>query len=139
MIGLAMDTFTPAERSAVMKRVASKDTGPEMAVRSMVHGMGFRYALHRRDLPGNPDLVFPARGRVIFVHGCFWHGHSCRAGRNRPSSNTGYWIAKLDRNQARDAANRRRLRNLGWRTLVVWECELKNPQRLRARLARFFG
>lgn len=133
-----MDTFTPAERSAVMKRVRGKDTQPEMAVRRMVHGMGFRYALHRRDLPGNPDLVFPSRGRVIFVHGCFWHSHSCRAGRNRPSSNTSYWIAKLDRNRTRDAANRRRLRNLGWRILVIWECELKRPERLRARIARFF-
>ena len=122
-----------------MKQVRGKDTGPEMAVRSLVHGMGFRYALHRRDLPGNPDLVFPARNRVIFVHGCFWHGHSCRAGRNRPSSNTGYWTAKLDRNQARDAANRRRLKILGWRVLAVWECELKNPGRLRARIARFFA
>lgn len=133
-----MDTFSPAERSEVMKRVGSKDTQPEMAVRSLVHRMGFRFALHRRDLPGNPDLVFPARNRVIFVHGCFWHGHSCRAGRNRPSSNTEYWLAKLDRNQSRDAANRRRLRNLGWRVLVIWECELKNPDRLRARIGRFF-
>jgi DNA mismatch endonuclease (patch repair protein) len=133
-----MDTFTPAERSAVMKRVRGKHTQPELAVRSMVHRMGFRFALHRRDLPGYPDLVFPARGRVIFVHGCFWHGHTCRAGRNRPRSNTSYWTAKLDRNQARDVVNRRRLRNLGWQVLVVWECELKNPERLRARIARFF-
>ena len=132
-----MDTFTPAGRSAVMKRVQSKNTQPEMAVRSLVHGMGFRYALHRRDLPGNPDLVFPARDRVIFVHGCFWHGHSCRAGRNRPSSNTIYWNAKLERNCNRDAANLRRLRSLGWRILVIWECELKNPARLRARIERF--
>jgi DNA mismatch endonuclease (patch repair protein) len=133
-----MDTFTPAERSAVMKRVRGKDTQPEMAVRSIVHRLGFRYALHRRDLPGNPDLVFPARARVIFVHGCFWHGHSCRAGRNRPSSNTDYWTAKLDRNRARDGSNRRRLLNLGWRVLVIWECELKNQERLRARIVRFF-
>jgi DNA mismatch endonuclease (patch repair protein) len=133
-----MDTFTPAERSAVMRRVRGKDTGPEMAVRRMVHGLGFRYALHRRDLPGVPDLVFPSRGRVIFVHGCFWHGHACRAGRNRPSSNRSYWTPKLDRNQTRDAANRRRLRNLGWQILVIWECQLKNPDRLRARIARFF-
>jgi DNA mismatch endonuclease (patch repair protein) len=133
-----MDTFTPAERSAVMKQVRGKDTAPEMIVRRMVHGMGFRYALHRRDLPGNPDLVFPARERVIFVHGCFWHGHSCRAGRNRPASNTSYWTAKLDRNVARDAANRRRLRQLGWRVLVIWECELKDSERLRVRLVRFF-
>jgi DNA mismatch endonuclease (patch repair protein) len=108
-----------------------------MAVRRMVHGMGFRYALHRRDLPGKPDLVFPARGRVIFVHGCFWHSHTCRAGQNRPSSHQSYWAAKLDRNQARDAANRRQLRNLGWRTLVIWECQLKNPDRLRTRIVRY--
>ncbi|HWE06984.1 MAG TPA: DNA mismatch endonuclease Vsr [Rhizomicrobium sp.] len=133
-----MDTFSAAERSAVMKRVRSKDTQPEMAVRSMVHRMGFRYALHRRDLPGNPDMVFPSRQRIIFVHGCFWHGHSCRSGRNRPASNTDYWIAKLNRNVARDSSNRRRLRSLGWRMLVVWECELKDPERLRARIARFF-
>jgi DNA mismatch endonuclease, patch repair protein len=133
-----MDTFTTAERSAVMKRVRGKDTRPEMAVRSMVHRLGFRYALHRRDLPGNPDLVFPARDRVIFVHGCFWHGHSCRAGRNRPASNTNYWTAKLDRNQARDTTNRRLLKKLGWRILVIWECELRNPERLRSRIARFF-
>jgi DNA mismatch endonuclease, patch repair protein len=134
-----MDTFTPAERSAVMRRVAGKNTGPEMAVRSMVHRLGFRFALHRRDLPGNPDLAFPCRGSVIFVHGCFWHGHACRAGRNRPSSHQAYWIPKLDRNKARDIANRRRLRSLGWRVLTVWECELKNPERLRRRLARFLA
>jgi len=123
-----MDTFTPAERSGVMGRVRGKDTRPEMAVRRMVHRLGFRYALHRRDLPGNPDLV----------HGCFWHSHTCRAGRNRPSSNQSYWTPKLNRNQTRDAANRRRLRNLGWHILVIWECQLRDPDRLRARIARFF-
>jgi DNA mismatch endonuclease (patch repair protein) len=134
-----MDTFTPAQRSEVMKRVRAKDTAPEIAVRSLVHRMGFRFALHRRDLPGNPDLVFSARDRVIFVHGCFWHGHSCRAGQNRPVSNTGYWTTKLDRNRSRDLANRRRLRDLGWKVLVIWECELRKPERLRARVARFFA
>jgi DNA mismatch endonuclease, patch repair protein len=134
-----MDTFTKVERSAVMRRVRGKDTKPEMAVRRMVHGMGFRYALHRADLPGNPDLVFPCRQKVIFVHGCFWHGHACRSGRNRPSSNQGYWIPKLDRNKARDACNCRRLRLLGWKVLIVWECQLKNDERLKARLAKFLG
>lgn len=137
-MSVEVDTFAPAERAEVMRRVRGKDTGPEMAVRSLVHRMGFRFRLHRRDLPGNPDLVFPSRQRVIFVHGCFWHGHDCRAGRNRPSSNTGYWTAKLDRNCARDAVNRRRLWNLGWRVLVIWECELKNLERVRKRVARFF-
>jgi DNA mismatch endonuclease, patch repair protein len=132
-----MDTFTPAERSAVMRRVAGKNTKPELAVRSMAHRLGFRFSLHRRDLPGNPDLAFPCRGKVIFVHGCFWHGHACRAGRNRPASRQSYWIPKLDRNKARDAANRRRLRAMGWGVLTVWECELKNPERLSRRVARF--
>ena len=132
-----MDTFTPAERSAVMRRVAGKNTKPEMAVRSMAHRLGFRFVLHRRDLPGNPDLAFPCRRKVIFVHGCFWHGHGCRAGRNRPSSRQAYWIPKLDRNKARDGANRRRLRALGWGVLTVWECELKNPERLSRRVAKF--
>jgi DNA mismatch endonuclease (patch repair protein) len=132
-----MDTFTPAERSAVMSRVRSKDTKPEMAVRSLIHAMGFRYALHRRDLPGNPDLVFCSRKRVIFVHGCFWHGHCCRSGRNRPSSNQSYWIPKLERNHARDAANRRRLKHLGWEVLVIWECQVKKEAWLQKRVARF--
>ncbi len=121
-----------------MRRVRSRDTGPEMTVRSLVHRIGFRFRLHRRDLPGNPDLAFPSRQRVIFVHGCFWHGHYCRAGRNRPSSNTAYWTAKLNRNCTRDARNRRLLRNLGWRVLVIWECELKNLERVRQRVSRFF-
>jgi DNA mismatch endonuclease (patch repair protein) len=134
-----MDTFSKAERSAIMRGVRGKDTCPEMAVRGMVHRLGFRYRLHRGDLPGKPDLAFAGRRKVIFVHGCYWHGHTCRAGRNRPSSNTEYWIAKLDRNKTRDAANRRRLRRLGWGVLTVWECELKSAEKLRARLARFLA
>ena len=134
-----MDTFTAAERAAIMRRIRAKDTKPEMAVRGMVHRLGFRYRLHRADLPGKPDLVFPCRGKVLFVHGCFWHGHGCRSGRNRPSSNRAYWIPKLDRNKARDVANRRRLRALGWDVLTVWECQLKNPERLRQRIAKFLA
>lgn len=120
-----------------MRQVKAKDTKPEMAVRRTIHAMGFRYALHRRDLPGNPDLVFTSRRRVIFVHGCFWHGHCCRAGRNRPGSNQSYWIPKLDRNRARDAANRRRLKRLGWGVMVIWECQVKNQGRIEERVARF--
>ncbi len=132
-----MDTFSATERAAIMRRVRGKDTAPEMAVRRMVHRMGFRYALHRADLPGKPDLAFPCRRKAIFVHGCFWHGHACRAGRNRPSSNRGYWIPKLDRNQARDASNRRRLRAQGWEVLTVWECQLKKADALGKRIRRF--
>ena len=133
-----MDTITPAARSEVMRRVHGKDTEPEMTVRRMIHRMGLRYALHRRDLPGNPDLVFPSRGRIVFVHGCFWHGHSCRAGRNRPSSNRGYWIPKLERNRARDASHCRALRRDGWKVLTIWECETRWPERLHRRIGRFF-
>ena len=138
MFAEAMDTFTRDQRSAVMRRVRGKDTQPELTVRRMAHRMGLRFSLHRSDLPGNPDLVFPCRRKVIFVHGCFWHGHDCRSGRNRPSSNREYWIPKLDRNKARDAASRRRLRAQGWSVLTVWECELKHTERLRNRIARFF-
>src|SRR5580692_4112302 len=132
-----MDIFTPAQRSAVMSRVRSKDTQPELAVRSMVHRLGFRYALHRRDLPGNPDLVFPSRGRIIFVHGCFWHGHSCRAGRNRPASRQDYWSAKRERNMKRDRRNSARLRREGWSVLSVWECQTREAVRLAERLKSF--
>jgi DNA mismatch endonuclease (patch repair protein) len=132
-----MDTFTPAQRSAVMRRVRCKDTRPEMAVRSLVHRLGFRYSLHYAGLPGNPDLAFPCRNKVIFVHGCFWHGHACRSGRNRPSSNQAYWIPKLDRNKARDRTNRRRLRALGWEVLTIWECQIKDAPKLQNKLVRF--
>jgi DNA mismatch endonuclease (patch repair protein) len=132
-----MDTFTPNERSRVMRQVRGRDTGPEMVVRRLVHSMGFRYRLHCRELPGNPDLVFPSRRKIIFVHGCFWHGHACRSGRNRPSSNTGYWIPKLERNKARDRANRKQLKRLGWDVLVVWECQLKRAGGIAARILRF--
>ncbi len=134
-----MDTFSQSERSAIMRRVRGKDTTPEIAVRSMVHRMGLRFATHRADLPGTPDLVFPWRRKTMFVHGCFWHGHTCRSGRNRPSSNRAYWIPKLERNMARDASTRRRLRRLGWGVLTIWECELKNMPKLQRRIARFFG
>ncbi|MCW5978616.1 MAG: DNA mismatch endonuclease Vsr [Bryobacteraceae bacterium] len=132
-----MDTLSPAERSAVMRRVRSVDTTPEMVIRRLVHSMGFRYRLHRSDLPGKPDLVFPRLNRVIFVHGCFWHGHRCRAGRNRPSSNIEYWLPKLDRNANRDRRNRMKLRHAGWRVLVVWECQIKDKTALHDKLARF--
>jgi len=108
-----MDRLTAEERSRLMSRIRGKDTKPEMAVRRLVHGMGFRYRLHRRDLPGSPDLVLPRHRKVILVHGCFWHSHtSCRAGRV-PASNTGYWVPKLRRNVERDAASQEALRLAG--------------------------
>lgn len=134
-----MDNLTVNQRSRLMRRVREKDTGPEMVVRRIAHRMGYRYQLHRADLPGKPDLVFVRRAKIIFVHGCFWHGHRCRRGQNRPASNIAYWSAKLDRNKARDRRNASQLRRQGWSILVLWECELGKSQRIEDRLARFLN
>ena len=118
-----MDTLTPEERSERMSRVRSKDTAIELRVRSLVHSLGYRYRLHRRDLPGTPDLVFPSRKKVIFVHGCFWHLHrKCRQYR-LPRTKKSFWIPKLQANKERDKRNLAKLRSLGWRSLIIWECE----------------
>lgn len=122
-----------------MARIKGKDTCPERAVRSLAHGLGYRFRLHHPGLPGRPDLVFPRLGKVILVHGCFWHGHRCKEGRRRPKSNEGYWLPKIAANKARDARVRRRLRRLGWEVLVVWECHLKNPRAVEERVAGFLG
>ena len=120
-----------------MRAVRSKDTKPEMDVRRLVHAMGFRFRLHRADLPGKPDLAFPGRKRVIFVHGCFWHGHNCKRGARVPQENRDYWLAKVGRNRERDAANLGSLTAGGWEPMVVWECEVRDKQALRERLSRF--
>ena len=133
------DTVTATRRSEIMSHIRAKGMKPEMAVRRLAHAMGYRYRLHRKDLPGKPDLVFPARRKVIFVHGCFWHQHAdsaCRIVR-RPRSNQQYWLAKLERNTARDAAHRIRLAKLGWKVLVIWECEVKTVPSLASRIGRF--
>jgi DNA mismatch endonuclease, patch repair protein len=122
-----------------MRRVKGKDTAPERAVRAIVRSLGVHFTLNRGDLPGKPDVVFLRRRKVIFVHGCFWHGHICRAGRNRPSSSEAYWIPKLERNRKRDGRNRRLLWKLGWSVLTVWECQLRAPERLRGRIERFLA
>lgn len=132
-----MDRLTPEERSRRMASVRSKDTGPERLVRSMAHRLGFRFRLHRRDLPGQPDLVFPRLRKVILVHGCFWHRHSCPAGRAVPKTRTRFWCAKFDYNRSRDARNLRRVRREGWDTLVIWECETKDRARLASKLRAF--
>ena len=134
-----MDVFSKAQRSAVMARVRSKDTKPEKIVRSLLHRLGFRFRLHRADLPGTPDIVMPGRGIVVFVHGCFWHQHARCASANRPASNRVYWNNKLDRNRTRDAANKRALRRLGWKVVVVWECQIKNIDRLSGQLLRLIS
>ncbi len=122
-----------------MRSVKGKDTVPEMTVRRMVHGMGYRYRLHRKDLPGKPDLVFSSRKKVVFVHGCFWHGHDCKRGARSPKTNSEYWRSKIERNVSRDARNRQELERSGWTVLVVWECELKGDERLRDKVRLFLG
>ncbi|MER2251519.1 very short patch repair endonuclease [Methylorubrum podarium] len=122
-----------------MRANRSKDTRPEMAVRSLLWGAGYRYRLHRRDLPGKPDIVFPGRRKVIFVHGCFWHQHEgCRRA-SKPKSRMDYWRPKLERNRSRDAAAREGLSAGGWSSLVVWECEIKDLDALLVRLRSFLG
>lgn len=117
-------------RSQIMARIRSKDTQPEMIVRRLIYSLGYRYKLHKKDLPGKPDLVFFRRKKVIFVHGCFWHEHNCRAGLKKPKSNQGFWIPKLERNAQRDKENQDQLVKMGWKVLVIWECELNNKDRL---------
>ncbi len=129
------DVYSKAKRSAVMARVKGRDTQPELIVRKLLWGLGARYRLHRRDLPGAPDIVLPGRKLAVFVHGCFWHGHDCARGARVPKSNRDYWVAKVARNQARDARTQTELAALGWRVEVVWECQLKDRPAMRDRLA----
>jgi DNA mismatch endonuclease (patch repair protein) len=119
------DVFDPPTRSAVMRRVKGRDTGPERAVRQVLTRLGARYRLHRADLPGRPDIVLPGRRLAVFVHGCFWHGHDCARGSRVPQARRDYWTAKITGNRARDARNAEALASAGWRVETVWECELK--------------
>ncbi|KIC13781.1 very short patch repair endonuclease [Leisingera sp. ANG-DT] len=130
------DKLTPERRSANMAKIRAKNTKPEMLVRRMVHGMGIRYRLHRKDLPGKPDLVFGPRRKVIFVHGCFWHLHDCRDGRI-PATRRDYWEPKLLRNAERDAEHLAALQAAGWQVLTIWECESKDLAALEKRLTQF--
>ena len=130
------DVFTVEQRSAIMRRVRSTDTAPELRVRRLVHLSGFRYRLHVKSLPGAPDLVFPKRKKVVFVHGCYWHQHGCPAS-DRPASHQAYWNAKLDRNITRDEKNVHSLLEQGWRVLVIWECEARQEEELKKKLEQF--
>ena len=120
------DVFSPQKRSAVMRAVKSRDTRPELRLRKALFARGFRYRLHDKRLPGAPDIVFAGRRAVIFVHGCFWHGHDCRRGARAPKQNAAYWRDKIARNRARDADHATALARDGWRVLIIWECELKD-------------
>ncbi|HEX5775222.1 MAG TPA: DNA mismatch endonuclease Vsr [Caulobacteraceae bacterium] len=130
------DVYGPEKRSAVMRRVKGRDTTPEKTVRRLLTGLGARYRLHRKDLPGRPDIVMPGRRLALFVHGCFWHGHDCPRGARVPKANRDYWTAKVARNRARDVAAREGLTAAGWRVETVWECELKDEAAVSERLRR---
>lgn len=136
---MTTDVFTPEKRSAVMRRVKGRDTGPEMTVRRALRALGVGYRLGGAGLPGRPDVVMKGRRAVIFVHGCFWHGHDCARGARRPKANADYWRAKIDRNRERDRAAQQALAVGGWRVLTLWECDLKDAGTLAARLRAFVG
>ncbi|MEM9373392.1 MAG: very short patch repair endonuclease [Planctomycetota bacterium] len=131
------DVLTAEQRSRCMSAIGSKDTRPERIVRSIAHRLGYRFRLHRSDLPGKPDLAFPGRKKAVFVHGCFWHQHpGCRYA-TRPATRASFWAAKLDGNSARDIRVQAELERLGWGVLVVWECETRDPERVARRLVAF--
>lgn len=132
------DRLQPEARRRLMQTVKGKNTGPELEVRSLLHRLGYRFRLHRRDLPGTPDIVLPGRGAAIFVHGCFWHGHECRIGR-LPKSRLDYWAPKIQDNRARDERKHSQLVAAGWRVLTVWQCELADLKALERRLRAFLG
>ncbi|HOZ27124.1 MAG TPA: DNA mismatch endonuclease Vsr [Hyphomonadaceae bacterium] len=133
------DVFDTETRSAVMRAVKSRDTAPEMKVRRAAHALGLRFRLHRSDLPGKPDLVFPAKQTALFVHGCFWHGHDCARGARMPQNNRDYWQAKISRNRARDKASLAALKKLGWTPRIIWECQTRDEAALSRLVQRQVG
>ncbi|CCD89884.1 DNA mismatch endonuclease of very short patch repair [Bradyrhizobium sp. ORS 285] len=130
------DKLTKAARSALMSRVKQRHTAPELLIRSLLHRAGFRFRLHSPKLPGRPDIIFPGRRKVVFVHGCFWHGHDCRRGK-APSSNKRFWQKKISGNRLRDEQTIGRLKELGWESFIVWECETKEAEIITGKLAQF--
>lgn len=139
VLTLMADHIPREQRSWNMSRIRSRNTKPEMIVRSLVHRSGYRFRLHRKDLPGTPDIVLPRYRTVIFVHGCFWHRHTGCSRCSTPSTNQQYWLPKFQRNVAKDKVSQRQLRRMGWRVVVVWECEVKNIHKLRRKLEKALG
>lgn len=127
------------KRSEIMRRVHSTDTTPELIVRKLAFALGYRYRLHRKDLPGKPDLVFPSRKKIIFVHGCFWHGHKCKRGDRTPKTNRQYWIKKITANIDRDKKHNDALIKLGWSVLIIWECEIRDQDILKQKIIGFLN
>lgn len=134
-----MDTISPSARSALMARIRSKDTKPELAVRRLLRNMGYRFRLHRKALPGRPGIVLPKHRKIVLVHGCFWHGHlDCKLA-SKPKSNSEYWSGKILQNRKRDARNLAALQQLGWGVLELWECDVRNMDGVEAILRKFLS
>ncbi len=133
------DVFSKVERSRIMSKVTGKNTMPEILVRKLIHSMGFRFRIHRKDLPGNPDIVLPRFHKVIFVHGCFWHGHVGCKRSSRPTTNTIFWNKKIDSNILRDKSNKKFLIKSGWSVLIVWECQIQKPEQLKIKIKNFIS
>jgi DNA mismatch endonuclease (patch repair protein) len=133
------DNLSQEQRSNVMRKVKARNTSPEITIRKLLRAVGETgYRLHRKDLPGKPDIAFIGRKLAIFVHGCYWHGHDCARGKRVPKSNQEYWIAKITKNKARDCANKEQLEKSDWKILIIWECEIKNKTVLSERIYHFF-
>lgn len=132
-------TAPSEERTRTMRAVKARDTKPELTVRRILHKMGYRYRLHRSDLPGKPDIVFGPRRKVIFVHGCFWHGHNCKRGARMPATNVKYWKTKIAHNVERYSRQLDKLAAKGWSALTLWECELKHEEQIKKRLVSFLS
>jgi len=120
-----------------MRQVRERNTNPEMVIRSLLRSLGVKFKLHRKDLPGRPDITFLSHKKAIFVNGCFWHGHTCARGCRVPKSNRTYWVAKVAKNRARDIRNRRLLRVMGWKSLVIWECQLRRLETVKRQIMKF--
>jgi len=131
-----MDTINQTQRSLLMGRIRSKDTKPELEVRRILHRLGYRFRLHRKDLPGRPDIVLPKHRKIVLVHGCFWHGHTCRLA-SKPKSNAGYWSEKILRNQERDVRNLDALQTANWSVLELWECDIRKMDGVEQKLIEF--
>ena len=134
-----MDVLSKKQRSYCMSRIRAKDTKPEIAVRKIIHKLGFRYSLHKKNLPGCPDIVLSRHQKIIFVNGCWWHRHDCRLGRRTPKSRSEYWLPKLRKNKERQKINLQKLRRDGWKVLTVWECQTKNLSKLTHKLETFLN
>ena len=132
-----VDNLTEKQRKHCMRQVKSKDTRPEIVVRKLISLMGYRYRLHRKDLPGCPDLVFSVGKKVIFINGCYWHRHTCKKGRSKPETNKDFWRTKFYRTKQRDKENRKKLKKLGWQILTIWECQIKNVEKLKKMVTEF--